>query len=360
MTGRRHVAEAVSFFDMSDALSAAQVAELSACSVREGDDSTVLISAIGPLEAAPDGSLTFFDNPKYKDALLATKAAVVICSSRNLEFVPDTVVALINDQPYKAFAKTMGALFPTAMRPQPLVAKGIASGAHIDPTVQLEDDVTVEHGAVIGPNASIGKGALIGPNAVVGPGVQIGRNSSISAGVTVINAIIGDDVILHCGVRIGCDGFGFAMGPGGHLKIPQIGRVVIQDKVEIGANTCVDRGSNRDTIIGEGTKIDNLVMIGHNVVIGRHCVIVGQTGIAGSSELGDYVVLGGQVAVNGHVKIGMGAQLAGLSGVSADVPPGVQWGGVPARSIKHWMRDIARLRREAAQLDRKKKENHDE
>ena len=161
-------------------------------------------------------------------------------------------------------------------------------------------------------------------------------------------------MIIHSGVRIGGDGFGFAMGPGGHLKIPQVGRVIIQDHVEIGANTCIDRGSNRDTIVGEGTKIDDLVMIGHNVVIGQHCVIVGQSGIAGSSELGDYVVLGGQCAVNGHIKIGTGAQIAGLSGVAADVPPGVQLGGIPARNIKHWMRDMARLRREAAQMDKKR------
>ena len=195
---------------------------------------------------------------------------------------------------------------------------------------------------------------MIGPNAIIGPNVQIGRNTSVCAGASVIHALVGDNVIIHNGVRIGSDGFGFAMGSGGHLKIPQVGRVVIQDRVEIGANTCIDRGSNRDTIVGEGTKIDNLVMIGHNVVIGQHCVIVGQVGIAGSSELGDYVVLGGQAAVNGHVKIGSGAQIAGLSGVSTDVAPGAQLGGVPARNIRHWMKDIARLRREAAQMDKKK------
>jgi len=348
------LAQTISFFQPVAGLVVSDIAQIASCELREGDDAGVEITTAAPVEAAGVGSLTFIDNPKYLDALRTTKASAVICAKRNVEHVPAGVVALISEQPYQSFALAMGMMFPSAARPQPVVASGIAPGAYVDDTAELEDDVTVEHGAVVGPNAKVGKDSLIGPGAIVGAGVQVGRSTSICAGATVLHAIVGDHVIIHSGVRIGSDGFGFAMGPGGHRKIPQIGRVVIQDHVEIGANTCVDRGSNRDTVVGEGTKIDDLVMIGHNVVIGRHCVIVGQTGIAGSSELGDYVVLGGKTAVNGHVKIGSGAQIAGLSGVSTDVPPGVQLGGVPARNIKHWMRDIARLRREAAQMDKKK------
>ncbi len=169
----------------------------------------------------------------------------------------------------------------------------------------------IEPGAVVGAEACVGRGSRIAAGAVIGYRVMIGRGSYVGAGATVTHALIGDRVTIHAGVRIGQDGFGFAMGREGHLKVPQIGRVVIQDDVEIGANSCIDRGALKDTIIGEGTKIDNLVQIGHNVVIGRHCVIVAHVGISGSTELGDYVVMGGQSGTVGHIKIGTGAQVAG-------------------------------------------------
>ncbi len=168
--------------------------------------------------------------------------------------------------------------------------------------------MSVDPGAVIGPAAEIGAGTVIAANAVIGPGVRIGRNCSIGAGATLMHALIGDRVIIHPGCRIGQDGFGYLPDRGGHIKIPQIGRVIIQDDVEIGANTTIDRGGTRDTVIGEGTKIDNLVQIGHNCSIGRHCFIVSQTGISGSVDVGDYVVLGGQVGIADHLSIGNGRQ----------------------------------------------------
>jgi UDP-3-O-[3-hydroxymyristoyl] glucosamine N-acyltransferase len=177
--------------------------------------------------------------------------------------------------------------------------------------------------------------------------VRIGRDCSIGPHASLIHALVGDRVIVHGGCRIGQDGFGYIMGPRGHRKVPQIGRVIIQDDVEIGAGTTIDRGANRDTVIGEGTKIDNLVQIGHNVTIGRHCILVAQTGISGSVTIEDFVVLGARVGVNNHVTIGEGAQLAATSIVHGDVPPGAKWGGFPAKPAKLWFREIMLLERMA-------------
>jgi UDP-3-O-[3-hydroxymyristoyl] glucosamine N-acyltransferase len=220
-------------------------------------------------------------------------------------------------------------------------------------SARLEEGVTVEPGAVIGAEASIGRGTTIAAGSVIGYRVYVGRDCYIGPNATLTHALIGNRVTIHAGASIGQDGFGFAMGRAGHQKVPQIGRVIIQDDVEIGANTTIDRGALRDTVIGEGTKIDNLVQIGHNVVVGRHCIIVAQTGISGSAELGDFVALGGQVGVVGHVKIGTGAQIAGSSNVRGDVPPGVRWGGTPAKPTRLWFRELTILRQLAERKDMK-------
>ena len=248
--------------------------------------------------------------------------------------------------PYQAFVTAARALFGDALRPSSLfAASGVASGATVHPTARLESGVTVDPGAVIGPGAEIGAGTVIHAGAVIGPKVRIGRDCAIGAHASLMHTLIGDRVIVHPGSRIGQDGFGYVMGAGGHTKVPQIGRVIIQDDVEIGANTTIDRGAIRDTVIGEGTKIDNLVQVGHNTQIGRHCVVVARTGISGSVTLGDFVVLAAGAGVKDHVTIGEGAQVAAVSNVYNDVPAGARWGGIRAKPVGEWMRELASIER---------------
>jgi len=326
-------------------LSVEKIAELCQAKLVNQDGSeAVEINSASPIESATRGSLSFIDNAKYLKFLETTQASAVFCNAKHADQLPRGIVGLVHDTPYKAYGKALAHLYPTAMRPQPILGEhGVSERAIIGNNVSIEDNVTIEAGAVIGANAAIGAGSVILAGAVIGPSVQIGRDTTIGANATIVNAYLGDHVIIHNGAQIGQDGFGFAMGAGGHHKVPQIGRVIIQDKVEIGANSTVDRGANRDTTIGEGTKIDNLVQIGHNATIGRHCVIVGLVGISGSATLGDYVVVAGQAGIVGHTTIGDGAQVGGGSGVHGDVAPGEKVMGYPAVSASKWMREAAKI-----------------
>jgi UDP-3-O-[3-hydroxymyristoyl] glucosamine N-acyltransferase len=295
---------------------------------------------IAPLDRATPFDLTFFDHKKYADAAAATHAGACLTTAALAKLLPANVPALAVREPYRAFVMVARELFPNALRPSSLAKPGAVAGAHIDPTSRLEDGVTIEPGAVIGPASEIGAGTVIGANAVIGAEVRIGRQCSVGAGAAIANTLMGDGVIIHPGCKIGQDGFGFVMGAQGHLKVPQVGRVIIQDNVEIGAGTCVDRGAIRDTVIGEGTKIDNLVQIGHNVSIGRHCILVAQTGISGSATLEDFVVMGARSATDTNCTVGEGAQIAGTGVVHGDVPPGARWGGTPAKPVKIWFREL--------------------
>lgn len=341
------------FFRPVRGIALQEVAALAGVPLPEGVDPSRIILGVAPLESAGPDELSYMDNARYVAQLGATRAGVVLVADRYAPRVGAGSVAIVCKDPHRAYARVLAELFPDAMRPGSFFgASGVAPGAIVHPDARIEQGAVIDPGAVIGAGAEVGRGTVIGATSVVGPGVRIGRDCSIAPGVVLQHALLGNRVIIHPGARVGQDGFGFAMGVS-HLKLPQIGRVIIQDDVEIGANTTVDRGATRDTMIGEGTKIDNLVQIAHNVVIGRHCVIVSQVGIAGSSTIEDYVVIGGQVGVIGHVRVGAGSQIAATSNVNSDVPPGSIWGGTPARPVKEWFREIAALKKLASR-DRNK------
>ncbi len=302
---------------------------------------------LASLDEAGPMHLVFFDNLKYADQLATTKAGACIVSPRFEASVPAHVAVLRAAQPFRAFVKVARELYQSALRPQSWVRNtGIAPSAIIDPTARLEDGVVVDPLAVIGPNVEIGGGTVIGAGAVIAENVKIGRDCNVGAHSSIQCALIGNNVLIHPNCSIGQDGYGFVFfGPEGHLKVPQTGRVLIQNDVEIGAGTSIDRGSLRDTVIGEGTKIDNQVQIGHNVTIGRHCLLAAQIGLAGSLTIGDNVALGAKVGINNHLKIGDGAQVTAMSAVKDDIPPNGRWGGHFAKPTKQWFKEIVAVER---------------
>ncbi len=288
---------------------------------------------VASLARAAPGDLCFFDNSKFSTAAATTHAGACLTTKTLAKELPARVVALIVREPYRAFVSVAREMFVYALHPSSLAKPGEVAGAHVDPTARLENGVTIEPGAVVGPGAEIGAGTVIGATAVVGADVRIGRECSIGSGTVVTAALIGDRVVLHPGCKIGQDGFGFLMGGKGHIKVPQIGRVIIQDGVEIGSGTTIDRGAVQDTVIGEGTKIDNLVQIGHNAYVGRHCMVMSQSGIAEGCVVEDFVVLGARAGLDTNVTVGEGAQLAAASNAYGDVPGGARWGGTPAKPV---------------------------
>jgi UDP-3-O-[3-hydroxymyristoyl] glucosamine N-acyltransferase len=333
------------FFERRPGLTVAEIVSLTGAEFTDATRLTQIITDVAPIDLAGPNDLTFIESNKYADALAKTRAGACLMPQRFEGRVPESLVALRSKEPYRAFVAVHGELYPQSLRPTSLFENNdVAPGATVHPTARLESGVTVDPGAVIGPRAEIGAGSIIGATAVIGPDVRVGRDCAIGAGSSIMHALIGDRVVIHPGCRIGQDGFGYVAG----TKVPQTGRVIIQHDVEIGAGTMIDRGGIRDTMIGEATKIDNGCQIGHNAFIGRHCVIVAQSGLSGSVTLGDFAMLGGSVGLAPHVTIGSGARVAARSGVMHDVPPGQTWGGYPATPRMQWMRQLAVLARLAS------------
>jgi len=330
------------FFRRAGPFSLAEIARATGAELSAGADPGTMIADVRTLADAGPRDVSFFNNRKYAGQLAGTTAGACLVLPALADRVPSATAKLVTAEPYRGFAEALTLFYPESRFSQAAPGGG---ELRVDPSAVLEEGAIVEPGAVVGPEARIGRGSRIAAGAVVGYRVAIGRDSYVGPLATLAHALVGDRVIIHTGARIGQDGFGFAMGPRGHFKVPQIGRVIIQDDVEIGANSTIDRGALKDTIIGEGSKIDNLVQIGHNVVIGRHCVIVAQVGVSGSTELGDFVVMGGQSGAVGHIKIGSGAQIAGSGHATKDVPPQARYGGTPAKPLTEWAREVAILAR---------------
>jgi UDP-3-O-[3-hydroxymyristoyl] glucosamine N-acyltransferase len=296
----------------------------------------VMICDVAALETAGSGELSYFNHAQYLGAFRATQASAVVTTPDLARNGPRGVCLMSAAEPQLAFAR-IGLLY----YPPDRLAPEISADARIDPSAVIGKGSRIDAGAIVGAGAEVGPGCHLGCHAVIGSGVVLGSDCAVGANSSISHAIIGARVSIASGVSIGGQGFGFVPTANGRLRIPQLGRVIIENDVEIGANCAIDRGSTGDTVIGAGTVLDNLVHIAHNVRLGRYCVICGQVGIAGSSVVGDGVMMGGQAGVSDHVHVGSGARIAGKSGVIRDVKDGEAVGGYPAMPVRDWHKQTA-------------------
>lgn len=335
------------FFEKIDGLTLAEIAKIGELKLPDGADGTLVFNDVASIDMAGEHEITWAFIPAMREPLKVTKAGAVIVPEKFLEFVSEGVIPLISEDPHRSYGLVASAFYPRTIK------SAISDKAFIHETARLGEGCRVEAGAYIGENVVLGDRCDIRANAVIENGVQMGNDCIVGANATVSHCIAGSKVYIYPGAHIGQDGFGFAMSAKGPTKVPQLGRVVIGNDVEIGSGTTVDRGAMGDTVISDGCRIDNLVQVAHNVKLGRCCVIVSQVGIAGSCEFGDFVVAGGQVGFAGHLKIGTGAKIAAQSGLMNDVPAGSVLMGTPAVSRVEFMRQQIALQR----LTKKKNED---
>jgi UDP-3-O-[3-hydroxymyristoyl] glucosamine N-acyltransferase len=333
------------FFEALGPISLGDLAQLTGAALGDGADLARPVAWAAVLGLADADAVGFFYErrrpglPSRSDLLRTSQAGACFINAENLDVVPAGCTPLVTPMPEAAWAMAADRLH------RPLT---IDPGAPlIHPSAVLEADVRIAPGVVIGQGAQIGAGTTISAGAVIGPGVAIGRDCQIGPKVVIGCALIGDRVKIYAGAVIGEAGFGVTAGPRGLIDKPQLGRVILQDNVSVGANSCIDRGAFDDTVVGENTKIDNLVQIAHNVTIGRNCVLAAFTGLSGSVKLGDGVQVGGAAGLADHVTIGDGASLMARVGLFRNVPAGETWGGVPGKPAKQWLRETAWLTRAA-------------
>lgn len=324
------------FFAVSPPLSPDELLALTGGERVRGEDR--LIETAAPLVRADGRSVAFLADRRYRDDLAATAAGAVIVPPAFVEAAPAAALVIACPEPQAAWARVAARLHPP---------RELDQGEAIHPTAELEPDVALGSGVVLGPDVRIGRGTRIGANTVIGPGVAIGRNCRIGPNATLGFCLIGDGVRIGAGTVVGEAGFGVAGSASGPMDVPQLGRVILQDRVSVGANSCIDRGAWDDTVVGEGTKIDNLVQVAHNVRIGRFCLIAAHTGLSGSVVVEDGVMFGGRAGVADHHVIGRGARIAAAAAVLRDVPAGETWSGYPARPVRQFLRETAWVAKQA-------------
>ncbi|WP_135077964.1 UDP-3-O-(3-hydroxymyristoyl)glucosamine N-acyltransferase [Terasakiella sp. SH-1] len=324
------------FFNKKGPFTAQQLCEIASAKLVGKDD--LIINDVASLENATSDTISFLDNRKYVESFQHSQAGLCLVHPDLVDKAPEGMTLLVTPEPYMGYAKVSSAFYPET-NPAP----SISPNANVSDSAEIADGVIIDAGVFVGDHVKIGEGTWLKANSAIMDGVSIGQNCIIHPNVTISHCMISNGVTIHAGCQIGQDGFGFASGAQGHVRIPQLGRVLIGDGVNIGANTTIDRGAGPDTVIGAGTQIDNLVQIGHNVQIGKGCVVVSHVGISGSTQLGNFVVIGGQAGIAGHLKIGDSVVIAAKAGVMRDVEAGQTVGGFPAIPQWKWLRQVSAI-----------------